>query len=90
MGQGGNYLGGSNRMVSSGNYINYSLYQNALLSTPWTTGATNSTCTTVGQCYTGTGNGSAQTLTVYGQVPTVAVAPAAGSYTDTVTMTATY
>jgi spore coat protein U-like protein len=90
MSQGGNYLGGSNRMVSSGNFINYSLYQNAGLSTPWTTGATNSTCTTSGQCYVGTGTGSAQTLTVYGQVPTVAVAPAAGSYTDTVTMTVTY
>jgi spore coat protein U-like protein len=77
-------------MANGGNFISYNLYSDAGYSTPWTTGATNSTCTTVGQCYIGTGTGSAQTLTVYGKVPTVAVAPAAGSYTDTVTITVTY
>jgi len=89
MGQGLNYLGG-NRMASSLNYLPYVLYVNATLANPWTTGATNSTCTTTGDCYLGTGSGSAQTITVYGQVPTTATAPVPGTYTDTVTMTVTY
>lgn len=89
MGQGLNYSSG-NRMVSSGNYLPYGLYVNATLTNPWTSGATNSTCTTAGDCYLGTGSGSAQTITVYGQVPTTAIAPVPGTYSDTVTMTVTY
>jgi spore coat protein U-like protein len=37
----------------------------------------------------GTGNGSSQTLTVYGRVPAQST-PAAATYTDTVTVTVTY
>jgi spore coat protein U-like protein len=37
----------------------------------------------------GTGNGSAQSLTVYGRVPTQAT-PAPASYSDTVTVTINY
>jgi spore coat protein U-like protein len=77
MGQGLNYSSG-NRMANSGNYLPYGLYVNATLANPWTTGATNSTCTTAGDCYLGTGSGSAQTITVYGKVPTTATAPVPG------------
>ena len=90
MGQGANYSGGSNRMASSSNYLPYGLYVNSTLTNPWTTGASNSTCTTTGDCYLGTGNGSAQSITIYGQVPTTATAPIPGTYTDTVTMTVTF
>jgi spore coat protein U-like protein len=89
MGQGLNYSSG-NRMASSGNYLPYGLYVNSTLTYPWTTGASNSSCTTTNDCYLGTGSGSAQTITVYGQVPTTATAPVPGTYSDTVTMTVTY
>ena len=90
MSTGANASGSQNRMISGSSYINYNLYTSSALSTPFTTAATNSTCTTSGQCFTGTGTGVAQTITIYGQVPTVTTAPAAGTYTDTVTMTVIY
>jgi spore coat protein U-like protein len=90
MGQGNNYSGGSNRMASAGNYLPYTLYVDAAYTHPWTTGATNSSCTTVNDCYLGTGNGSAQSVNIYGQVPTTASAPTPGTYADTVLMTITY
>jgi spore coat protein U-like protein len=90
MGQGANYSGGSNRMASGGNFLPYTLYVDAAYTHPWTTGATNSTCTTANQCYLGTGSGSAQSISIYGQVPTTASAPAPGTYSDTVLMTITY
>ena len=90
MGQGANYSAGTNRMASSGNYLPYGLYVDGAYTHPWTTGATNSSCTTTNDCYLGTGNGSAQTISIYGQVPTTATAPTPGTYTDTVTMTVTY
>ena len=37
----------------------------------------------------GTGNGSVHNLTVYGSVP-AQTTPAAGTYTDTITVTVTY
>jgi spore coat protein U-like protein len=90
MGQGSNYSGGSNRMVSSGNYLPYVLYVDSALTHPWTAGATNSSCATANQCYLGTGNGSQQSINIYGQVPTTATAPTPGTYSDTVLMTVTY
>ena len=90
MSQGANYSGGSNRMASGGNYIPYGLYVNSALTYPWTTGASNSSCTTTNDCYLGTGTGSAQSIPIYGQVPIVATAPLSGTYSDTVTMTITY
>jgi len=89
MGQGSYYSSG-NRMANGTNYIGYGLYQNSSLTEPWTTAASSTTCTTSGDCYLGTGNGTAQTVTIYGQVPTVATAPTPGSYSDTVTMTIMY
>jgi spore coat protein U-like protein len=90
MGQGANYSAGSNRMISGGNYIPYGLFVDAAWTHPWTTGANPTTCTTSNDCSIGTGTGSAQTITIYGNVPIIAVAPTAGTYTDTVVMTVTY
>jgi len=62
--------------------LNYGLYQDSAHSKNW--GQTIGTDTE-----TGTGNGSAQALTVYGQVPAGQyVSP--GSYSDTITATVTY
>ena len=76
------------RMVSSGNYIGYGLYLDAGYTQPWSTTTANNSCSGgANTCYLGTGNGAAQSVNIYGNVPTVATAPAAGLYSDTVTMT---
>ena len=90
MSQGANYSDGSNRMASGTSYLLYGLYVDSAYTYPWTMGASNSTCAAGNSCYLGTGNGSAQTINVYGQVPMAAAAPPPGSYSDTVTMTVTY
>jgi len=90
MGNGANFASGTRNMISGGNTVAYGLYVDAAYTHPWTTGATNSTCTTTNDCYLGTGSGTAQPINIYGQVPTVATAPASGTYTDTVLMTITY
>jgi len=65
----------------SGATLAYGLYQNAT----WTTNWGNAT----GSWVSGTGNGAAQPLTVYGQIAAgLHVTP--GSYTDTITATVTY
>ena len=69
-------------MTAGGATVNYTLYQNPGRSTIW--GNTVGT-DTVG----GTGNGSAQALTVYGRVPSQST-PAPGAYSDTITVTVTY
>jgi spore coat protein U-like protein len=70
------------KMVNGGNSVTYGLYQNASRSQPWgNIIGTN----TVG----GTGNGSAQPITVYGRVPPQTTPPPA-TYTDTVVVTVTY
>jgi len=62
--------------------INYSLYTDSARSTVW--GNTPNTNTV-----SGTGTGGPQPYTVYGRVAAQAT-PAAGTYTDTVTVTLTY
>ncbi len=62
--------------------INYGLFQNAALTTNF--GNTVNTDTLAG-----TGVGTAQTITVYGQVPAQA-SPAPGSYADVVNVTVTF
>lgn len=62
--------------------LSYALYQDSGHTTNW--GQTVGTDTK-----SGTGNGSAQTLTVYGQL-SGAQYPTPGSYTDTITATITY
>lgn len=62
--------------------LHYSLYSNSGHTTNW--GNTSGT-----NWVSGTGNGAAQPLTVYGQIPAPQyVAP--GSYTDTITVSVTY
>ena len=70
------------KMTSGANTVNYSLYSNSGRTTVW--GNTIGTDTQAA-----TGNGSAQSYTVYGRVPAQAT-PAPGTYTDTITVTLTY
>ena len=70
------------KMTSAANTVNYTLYSNSGRTTVW--GNTVGTDTQAA-----TGNGSAQSYTVYGRVPSQA-APAPGTYSDTITITVTY
>jgi spore coat protein U-like protein len=70
------------KMTSGGATVNYSLYTDAGRSTVW--GNTVGTDTV-----SATGNGAAQSTTVFGRVP-VQTTPTAGTYNDTVTVTVTY
>ena len=70
------------RLGATANYVRYELYRNAGRSDRWGVAAGTDTAS-------GTGTGSAQSLTVYGRVPSgQTVAP--GGYADTVTVTVTY
>jgi len=70
------------KLTSGGATINYSLYTSNAYSTVWGT--------TVGtDTQAGTGNGSAQSYTVFGRIPPQ-TSPAPGSYADTITVTVTY
>jgi spore coat protein U-like protein len=70
------------KMTNGGNTIDYTLYRDA--------GRTQVWGTTIGtDTVSATGNGAAQTHTVYGRVP-AQTTPAPNSYTDTVTVTVTY
>lgn len=71
------------RMTSGSNTLVYQLYRDNARSDPWGDGS-NGTST-----FSGTGSGLPQGITVYGRVPSSA-SVAEGSYTDTVTVTATY
>jgi spore coat protein U-like protein len=62
--------------------ISYAIYTNAGRTTNW--GNTVGTDTV-----TGTGNGTPQTIQVYGRVP-AQTTPTPGTYTDTITVTVTY
>jgi spore coat protein U-like protein len=77
-------------MTNGASFINYNLYTDAARTSAWTTATSSTTCTSTNSCYLGTGNGSAQSIPVYGQVPAVGSAPTASTYSDTVTMTITY
>jgi spore coat protein U-like protein len=78
------------KLGATSNYIPYGLFTDAGLTNPWTTASSSTACTTTNSCALGTGNGSAQSITVYGQVPALGTAPTPGAYTDTVTITVTY
>ena len=79
-GGGGNI--NARRMINGTNTVGYQLYSNNTRTTVW--GNTVNTDTVPG-----TGNGTAQTLTVYGRVPPQTTPPAA-TYNDTVNVTVTY
>jgi len=90
MDNGANASGSQRRMANAGNFISYNLYTDAAHTNPWTTATSSTTCTTTNGCFLGTGNGSAQTVNIYGNVPATGTAPNTGTYTDTVVMTITY
>jgi spore coat protein U-like protein len=70
------------RMQGPGGYVSYELYQDSGRTVRW--GNTPGTDTEPGS-----GSGTMQNLTVYGRVPPQST-PAAGNYSDTVTVTVTY
>lgn len=72
------------RMTYSGNTLNYALYTDSGYVNVWGSG-TGGTASV-----TGTGNGSAQTFTIYGRIPAGQTAAPAGGYSDTVNVTVTY
>jgi len=76
---GANASGSTRRMANGSNYLAYELYSDSGRTTVWNAAAP----------VAGTGNGGAQTLTVYGRIPTGQSVPA-GAYTDTVQVTVTY
>ena len=90
MDNGANVSGSQRRMNSGTNFLNYNLFVDAARLNAWTTAASSSTCTTANSCYLGTGSGAAQSVNIYGTVPSTGTAPATGVYTDTVTMTITF
>ncbi|WP_128971318.1 Csu type fimbrial protein [Bradyrhizobium tropiciagri] len=90
MDNGANPSGSQRRMANAGNFISYNLFTDAAHTNPWTTATSSTTCTTTNGCFLGTGNGSAQTINIYGDVPATGTAPNTGTYTDTVVMTITY
>jgi spore coat protein U-like protein len=80
---GANAASGQRNLIVTGGstLLAYNLYQDSTHTLPWTN--TPGPGTSVVQ---GTGSGSAQALTVYGQIPSTA-SPVSGVYTDTVTVT---
>ncbi|QSB45073.1 SCPU domain-containing protein [Altererythrobacter sp. FM1] len=81
VGYGSNAGAGTVRKLksSAGDEVSYALYTDATRTTEWTP--------TSGR--TGVGNGSDQSMTIYGRVPSQAAVPA-GNYTDSVVVTVTY
>jgi spore coat protein U-like protein len=83
---GSNYLAPNRRMLSGvANYLNYGLYQDAAFTTAW--GNTAATAPAAFPAFASAG--TAQTLTVFGQLPKGQDA-VVGAYTDTVTATVNY
>jgi spore coat protein U-like protein len=62
--------------------VNYSLYSDSARNNVWGTTIGSNTVAA-------TGNGAAQSYTVFGRIP-AQTTPAPGAYTDTVTVTVTY
>ena len=73
---------GVRKLTNGGSTINYSLYTDAGRATVW--GNTVGTDTVAA-----TGNGAAQSYSVYGRIP-AQTTPAPATYTDTITVTVTY
>lgn len=71
------------KMVSGTNTLSYALYRDSARTANW--GSTVGTDTVAG-----TGSGAAQSLTVYGRVPSGQQSTPVGAYTDTITVTVTY
>jgi spore coat protein U-like protein len=76
---GANVTGTQRRMISGSNYLNYDIYSDSGRTSAWRGTAAVS----------GTGNGSTQTVNVYGRIPSGQTVPT-GAYTDTVQITVSY
>ena len=70
------------KLTNGSTTINYSLYTNVGRSTVWGNTVSSDTVSA-------TGNGAAQTYTVYGRIP-AQTTPAPNAYSDTITITVTY
>jgi spore coat protein U-like protein len=78
------------QLGATAKYVNYNLYTDAANSSAWSTTSSASSCTGgANTCDLGTGAGSNQTYTIYGQVP-AQTAPATGLFSDTVVVTVLY
>ena len=88
---GQNANGAQRRMqAAAGQYVSYGLYTDTGYSQAWTTTSSTTSCSAgANTCALGTGTGSNQSVTVYGEVPPQS-APAAGTYSDTVVVTVTF
>jgi spore coat protein U-like protein len=92
LGNGVNANGSQRRMQlgATGHYINYNLYTDSGYSHAWSTTTSTTSCTGGSNtCDLGTGTGTNQNYTVYGQVPAQFV-PVTGTFSDTVVVTATF
>jgi len=72
------------KMANGSNLLNYNIYTTSGRTTVWGDGTASTA--TIG----GTGNGSAQSVTVYGRVSSGQTSLPAGAYADTVAVTVTY
>ena len=84
LGNGSNLSGGSRRMASGANFLNYALYKDAARTQVWGSGMTGGSTL----AYNSTTKASTN-LTVYGTIPQ-AQDVAAGSYADLVQATINY
>ncbi|HRP87671.1 MAG TPA: spore coat U domain-containing protein [Gammaproteobacteria bacterium] len=82
LGNGANESAGQRRMANGANFANYDLFRDDTRTAPW--GALSTANALVG-----TGNGSLQSIPVYGRVP-VQNGLVAGTYNDIVTATIEY
>ena len=84
---------GSRRMKDTGagtTFVNYALYTDSGRTNAWTTSTSAASCTGgANTCALGTGNGTGQSITVYGRIP-AQTTPAPATFNDTVTATITY
>lgn len=78
---GQNNASGQRRMKNGTNYLAYNLYSD---------GARTNAFPTTGTTLSFTGNGTAQTVPIYGRIPSGTPLPAPGDYQDLVTLTVTY
>ncbi len=69
------------KLTSGADTLDYTVYSDNARTSIWKTGGGNNV--------SGTGSGANQTLTAYGRMPANAT-PAAGSYTDSITVTINY
>lgn len=80
-GPGTNVDGSQRRMAGAGEFLPYDLY----LDSNHATAIVDGTPFAIG-----TGTGLSQDIDIYGRIPANTTLPAAGNYTDTVTLTVTY